>query len=306
MSSSAATAFDSARNGGTFLDAAAVASIPVASWEEVLKVHDALVSEGGRSQCGWKVGMNSTAAWGAHKAYGLTGPITGPLFGEFCVPSGGVVGPSKGLIMAEAEWGFRFAKSPVATGPDGTYVAKDITSALSELVLCIEMCGTRFANNGKPTTICQKLADHALNTAVVTGKSFTIGEGKGCVSIATLTGLGAREVNLVCGTATAVGTLDAIPQLVYLANHLAGRGKAIAPADLVITGATAVLKGGATFVAGSKVIATFPHPLGGDKTIDVTCTTREAQGVSAASQGATPFVVAAVALAVGIASYSRL
>ena len=52
--------------------------------------------------------------------------------------------------------------------------------------------------------------------------------------------------------------------------------------------------------------ATFPHPLGGDKTIDVTCTTREAQGVSAASQGATPFVVAAVALAVGIASYSRL
>ena len=170
-----ASAFDEHRSAGTTVDDAGLAALGVANWTDVLAVHDALIANSGRSLCGWKVGMNADAAWGAHKQYGLTGPITGPLFSDVVVKNGGVVGPAADLVMAEAEWGFRFAASPVATGTSGAFVAADIVAALKEIVVCIEMCGTRFTNAGS-ASICQKLADHALNAGVVTGAAFPVGE----------------------------------------------------------------------------------------------------------------------------------
>jgi tRNA (cytosine38-C5)-methyltransferase len=224
--------------------------------------------------------MNSNAAWGAHTQYGLSGPITGPLFSDVVVESGGVIGPAASLVMAEAEYGFRFAASPVATGAGGAFVADDIVAALNELVVCIEMCGTRFTDAGS-ASICQKLADHALNTGVVTGAAFPVGEHPGQVSVETLRALGDRVVAIECNGATASGSLDALQQLVYLANHLAARGKCIRTGDLIISGATGVLKGGATFAAGSDVTATFPSPVcTGPRTISVACTTSAAAGVT--------------------------
>ena len=273
----------------------------------MIAVHDALVAQNSASLCGWKVGMNSDAAWGAHAKYGLTGPITGPLFSDIVIPSGGAAGPASGLVMAEAEWGFRFASAPVASGGGGAFVAADIVASLKEVVLCIEMCGTRFTNPAN-ASICQKLADYALNTAVVTGAVFPVGEGAGEVSAAALLALGEREVSIECNGATSTGTLDAVKQLVYLANHLASRGKAIAGGDLVISGATGVLKGGATFVAGSTVTAVFPSPVGSGESVTVTCTTSEGktEGGAGSASSANLFVVAAVGLGVAIAAYSRL
>ena len=101
------------------------------------------------------------------------------------------------------------------------------------------------------------------------------------MSVDVLHALGDRVVSIECNGATATGSLDAVQQLVYLANHLATRGKCIAAGDLVISGATGVLKGGATFAAGSTVTAVFPSPVStGPRKIAVQCTTSVAAGVT--------------------------
>lgn len=300
-----ATTFSTHRDAGTAVADADLAALGAKSWSDVIAVHDALVAQSSASLCGWKVGMNSDAAWGAHKKFGLTGPITGPLFSDVVIPSGGAAGPASGLIMAEAEWGFRFASAPVASGDGGAFVAADIVASLKEVVLCIEMCGTRFVNAGN-ASICQKLADYALNTAVVTGAAFPVGEGAGEVSAAALLALGDREVSIECNGATSAGSLDAVKQLVYLANHLASRDKAIAGGDLVISGATGVLKGGATFVAGSTVTAVFPSPVVSGESVTVTCTTSDGKTAGSSAPSANLFVVAAVGLTVALAAFSRL
>ena len=177
-----------------------------------------------------------------------------PLFRRFLVPM-----PGEGLSAAaiqlwqiEPEIGFVLGAGLPARTDGNPHTAESVWAAASEVVLCVECCGKRFA----PEAAAQGLgafADTLSSGGVVMGPSLPAAG----LSIDALRG--ATEL-LVNGAVVAEGSGAAAPlggpaeALAWLANHLNARGLALEKGMFVATGQTCNTR---SFAPGDRVAATF-------------------------------------------------
>jgi 2-keto-4-pentenoate hydratase len=206
---------------------------------------------------GWKCGATSVKGY---QGAGLLEPLRGPLFATTILGNNSKVQPLISYpAIVEAEFGFVLKKVLPPRGKAYKYQPKDLWEAAGEVVCCIEVVGLRLS--APDTPFLAKIADFALNHAVVRGNSVEVSKAPRALDqVAVSLQVNGKEV----GTATGAAVLDhPINSLTWLANHLADRGLQLQPGQLVITGATCLFR---EAKQGDKIRATFSS-LG-----EVTCT----------------------------------
>lgn len=216
-----------ARAHGIVLDGA---DLVVDTIEEANAVHQVMVKNGtlGR-HVGWKIGACDVETY---TKMGLTEPIRGPLFEHRTFPSpatlkGNAIAPI-GRAAAEAEYGFILNKT---LGPRiSEYSEDEVFEAISEMVLCMEICSTRVKN----ATTMTKIADSCSNHCVVTGPSLK-----------PVRDLSQHVVKILVngkekGSGTGASLLgNPLTCLTWLVNHLAKRNTPLKKGQLCISGAAA-------------------------------------------------------------------
>ncbi|MDR3517837.1 MAG: 2-keto-4-pentenoate hydratase [Azospirillaceae bacterium] len=186
-----------------------------------------------RPVAGWKVAMihpDLRASLGADR-------LAGPIFADAIHdrPDGGsVLAPVfvGGFAALEAEFVARFARSPEA-GADGFTVA-GILAALASLHAGAEIASSPLAtlNQIGPLAV---VCDHGNNAGAVVGPELTGWRDTPPERLTSRMVIDGKTV----GEGTAAGVPGSpIAALVFLADHLAARGRRLNPGDIVLTGAT--------------------------------------------------------------------
>lgn len=170
---------------------------------------------------GWKVGASDPDAE----------PNCAPLLAGTVFDSPATLDPSAYTLRGiEAEIAFRFgADLPPRAAP---YERSEVIGALATAHPAIEVCEYRFANHAAVDPM-SKLADNVFNGALIVGPSWD-----GWAELA----VEAQPVQLLFDDAVVVerrggnAAGDLMRLLVWLANHLSGRGHGLKRGQVVTTG----------------------------------------------------------------------
>lgn len=205
------------------------------------RLRDALLARGERL-IGWKVGLTTRAA---QQQFEVEEPVSGFLLAGGVYPSGAALPSARFAgLGVEAEVALVMARDLAGPGVTPPEALRAVAGALPAL----EVVDFRFA--GRPVGT-DMIADGVFAGAVVVGGTLVSLAG---VDLA-LEGLVYELNGAVAATATAAEVMgNPINSLVWLANHLAGRGLALRAGDLVMSGSVSVLL---RPKAGDVVRATF-------------------------------------------------
>lgn len=189
------------------------------------------------------------AAWKAGGPSDKVEPTAAPIPPENLLRSpASVAGAKMQMIGVEAEVAFRFAKDlPPRSRP---YSERAIAAAVGEVLVVIELCGTRLAN-WKKTTGLWKLADFQNNSALIVGSGTKDWQKIDFLQQEVEFRIGTRVVKAK-GTHSFGNPLRLLP---WLAQHCAKRGLGLHAGDVVTTGAWTGLE---IAEAGDVVTARFP------------------------------------------------
>ncbi len=188
-------------------------------------IQDALIAAREDLPAGWKAG--ATAPGGPH-AVGLSEPMSGPLWSEFIYRSGENVAVwSAHRPQAEVELAFRLGAVPRASD------WASINDSIDGVTVAIELTGWRFADL-PPRPGPQFLADHASNACAICG-SFR--NDWADVDFSKLEArLNIDGVLSASGKSTVVMG-DPRNAVEWLCKQLARRGHALAPGQIIMSGA---------------------------------------------------------------------
>jgi len=220
------------------------------SLEEGYAIQDAIGARHGGRAIGWKIAATSAAG---QRHIGVTEPLGGRLFAQFCHPDGALLPAGKlHMRVAEAEFAFRMAKD---LPPRGTrYSTEEVMAAVGTLHLAIEVPDSRyrdFATIGAP----QLVADDSCACFFVLGDEAAAWRG---VDLASHPVVG-RKNGMVVETGSGANVLgDPRIALAWLANDRAARADGLKAADIITTG-TCVKP--MPIAPGDQVVADF-GPLG--------------------------------------------
>ena len=200
---------------------------------DAYRVQDLAIALGGRQVRGWKVAMirpDLRADLGAER-------IVGPIFADARheLPSGGhaaVAVFEGGSSALEAEFVARFARDLEPHGAG--FTAEDVLEALASLHAGIEVLSSPLAALGDLGPIAV-VCDHCTNAGAVVGPEMPDWRSL------PLTALRSRMV--IDGVTAGEGSAASVPggpvgALLFLARHLATRGRHLAAGDVVLTGAS--------------------------------------------------------------------
>jgi len=189
------------------------------------------------------------AAWKAGGPSDKVTPTAAPIPPENVLRSpASVAGAALQMIGVEAEVAFRFAKDlPPRSRP---YSERAIAAAVGEVLVAIELCGTRL-EGWKESTGLWKLADFQNNSALVTGSGT-----RDWLKIDFLK----QECEFAIGkrVARAKGSHafgNPFRLLPWLVKHCAKRGLGLHAGEVVTTGAWTGLE---IAEPGDEVVARFP------------------------------------------------
>jgi 2-keto-4-pentenoate hydratase len=193
---------------------------------------------------GWKVGCTSKLAM---EILDSPGPFAGRVFDGTSYGSGQLSPGAMSKPSVECEFAFILGSDLPAR--DDAYSVADVQDATVAVAPAIELVDTRFSEF-TGVGYLSLVADHGANGGVVLGSP---------VPIEQVPDLAAVEVTcIVDDTVTATGTGAAILDdpwnaLVWLANHLSGRGIGLSAGQLVMSG---TCTGIADLPVGSTATAT--------------------------------------------------
>lgn len=200
---------------------------------EAYRVQERAIALGGRRIGGWKVAMVAPAFRAALGADRIAGPAYADAVHD--LPLGGtatVTVYDGGFAALEAEFVARFARD-VEPSADG-FTADVISAALASLHAGSEVASSPLStiNDIGPIAV---VCDHGNNAGAVVGPELA---GWRTAPLASL-----HSRTLVDGTVAGEGSAASVPggpigALIFLAEHLAGRGRRIHAGDVVLTGMT--------------------------------------------------------------------
>jgi len=199
---------------------------------DAVKVQEALLSKFGKAAAGYKAGFTNPPALA--KA-GPDGPMSGVMFRDFSVPSGGSLKRADvwpGTLI-EAEVAFRMGRPlPVR---DADYSQDEVLDAVASAIIAIELAVPRFANPlGQPVPYL--FAENGAALGFVWGPDIPDWRERD---------LKALDIELSFdGKAVAQGLplearCDEAWALTWTVNHFRARGRAIEVGDFITTGAAA-------------------------------------------------------------------
>jgi 2-keto-4-pentenoate hydratase len=189
------------------------------------------------------------AAWKAGGPSDKVEPAAAPIPAENLLHSpASVAGAKMQMIGVEAEVAFRLARDvPARAEP---YREKELVAAVGEVLVAIELCGTRLAN-WKKTSGLWKLADFQNNSALVVGSGTKDWRKIDFLQQEVEFRIGARVVKAK-GAHSFGNPFRLLP---WLTAHCAKRGFGLHAGDIVTTGAWTGLE---IAQVGDEVTARFP------------------------------------------------
>jgi 2-keto-4-pentenoate hydratase len=199
----------------------------------------------GGARRGWKIAATGA---GGRAALGVDQPLAGPLYERFATAPGGLLRVGRRMGIAEAEFAFTMA-APLPPH-EAPYDRADVLAALGAFHPAIEAPDTRYADH-RAAGAAQLLADAAL------AGTFAVGDPVEGYDPASLP---AHAVTLLRnGDPVAEGRGDTVlgdpvEAVRWLANELSRHGRGLAAGDVVLTGATAVVR---EYDAGDVLTADF-------------------------------------------------
>ncbi|CAE8673217.1 unnamed protein product [Polarella glacialis] len=203
---------------------------------------------------GWKCGPCGQADY---LKFGLSGPGAAPVFASGRSESPATLDFSPGspasLTKLEAEFGFLMKHDlpPLkAAGGSETYSEEQVWAAVDCVVLCMEVCGSRYKPDVQAKlTGYQKMADCTNNLGVVLGPRVSKADLERTLGSPGAAALSSVEVSLsMNGLALdrgkgSVGVVEGpdggspLNSLVWLANHLQSEGLGLKGGEVVVCGA---------------------------------------------------------------------
>lgn len=200
---------------------------------EAYRVQERAIAIGGRRVAGWKVAMVPPAFRQPLGAERIAGPVYADVIHE--LPLGGTAEVTVyvgGFAALEAEFVARFAHDlePTADG----FTVEGVTAALGSLHAGSEVASSPLAtlNDIGPVAV---VCDHGNNAGAVVGPELA---GWRTAPLADL-----HSHMSIDGIAAGEGTAASVPggpiaALMFLAEHLATRGRRLHAGDIVLTGLT--------------------------------------------------------------------
>ena len=199
--------------------------------EHAYAIQDALrteVERRGQQPIGWKLGATSAAG---QAVMGVQEPACGFLFPRQYASGAEVSASGFADLRVEAEVAFRMRTRLVGPG----VTAATALAALEGGVAALEL--PDFLYSGKPR-VGDFIANSVIAQAVVLGSPLQPLQG---IDLA-LEGVVYEHNGDIVGTYTAAEVMgDPLNALAWLANHLATRGLALEPGDVVMSGAISKL-----------------------------------------------------------------
>lgn len=192
------------------------------------ELREALVAQGERL-VGWKAGFTGR---GAQQSFGVDHPVCGFLLASGLYAAGEAVPVARfAQLVVEVEIAFVMKRD--LAGP-GVSTASALT-AVDGVLPALELVDFRFS--GKPTA-SDVVADGVFANAVVLGQPLTALAG---LDLA-LEGVVYEHNGQVAATNAAAEVMgNPVNSLVWIANHLGGRGLGLKAGDLVMSGSISTL-----------------------------------------------------------------
>ena len=201
------------------------------SLEHAYAIQDALRTEferGGQRPIGWKLGATSPAG---QAVMGVKEPACGFLFPRQYASGAEVSVSEFADLRVEAEVAFRMRTKLVGPGVNAATALPAVAGAVAALEL------PDFMFSGTPR-VGDFIANSVIARAIVLGAPLQPLQG---IDLA-LEGVVYEHNDEIVGTYTAAEVMgDPLNALAWLANHLATRGLALEPGDVVMSGAISKL-----------------------------------------------------------------
>ncbi len=211
-----------------------------ADQEAAYRIQDASIADllalaGGGAPAGWKIGCTNPTA---QRQLGLDAPFRGRLLGPAIHRDGARVA-ADGFFMRQMEVEFAFRLADDLPADAAPFVRADLEAVIGSVMPALEIVDSRYADW---TTIgaLALIADNAAHGAWVQGPETAVGDWSkydlsGHATALVING----EVRDRGSGGNVLG--DPFNVLVWLANHLAASGHALARGDLVTTGTTTLV-----------------------------------------------------------------
>jgi len=219
---------------------------PPESIDQAYLVQDIMAAHMGSAVVGWKIGVTSKIA---REMLGLDEPLSGPLFADFVMPS-----PAKfkvdrhDLRIVEAEIGFRMGYDLAPR--DTPYTTPEIAAAIATVHPVFEIVNKRLPGDLKDNA-CWLIADGGVDHAFIYGAGIEFDPAMDMSAETVSVNLDGEFITDGIG-ANALG--DPLNVVVWLVNHLNGRGITLKRDDWVSTGLIADV---VIADAGSIIVADF-------------------------------------------------
>jgi 2-keto-4-pentenoate hydratase len=241
-----AQALASARRQHRVLPAPAPSAALPATLADAYRLQDAFMAEWRAPVAGWKAGATAAPV---QARFGVTGPFAGPVYADDVLASPAAPASARfAHHCLECEFAFRIATRLAPRAQP--FTRAEVEAAVGALVPAIEIISPRFDRLPFEAPLLA-IADCGLNGGLVTGRAIADWRG---IDLA-----GHRVRLLVDGVPRAEGTGanvlgDPVLSLVWTANHVRERGRALEAGALVSTGTMT----GLTYVApGARAVADF-------------------------------------------------
>lgn len=186
----------------------------------------ALAALGGET-CGYKIGATGAEA---QRLLGLGAPIRAAILRQHVLASGASLALPPGCLGIECEVGFVLARDYPAEGerPDPA----GLRASIAECFIGLEVIGRRLSA-AVPLTEISAIADYGFNVAVVRGGSVADWETR---DLAAMPVLAVIDDAVAARGSPAAVLGHPLNALLWLAEDLAARGKALRAGEMVFTG----------------------------------------------------------------------
>ncbi|NNC81087.1 MAG: hypothetical protein HKN94_13150 [Acidimicrobiales bacterium] len=216
--------------------------------DEADAIADAHASQLGWNVVGWKIGCTSELAM---EILNSPGPFAGRIFEGNVHPSGDVVHRPRPL-MVESEFAFTIGET--IEPRDGEWEVDEIKAHTASVAPALEVLSPRIEGFGKSGYL-DVLADSGGNEGVVLGTPAAVSDALDLASIPVRCEVDGETT----GEGTGADVLgDPWNALVWLANHLGGRGITLDAGQIVLSG---TCTGVASVPVGSTVVVDY-GPMG--------------------------------------------
>lgn len=233
-----------ARNDGAALEPLPSNLVP-SSAEEAQATDDAVAAISGWTVLGWKIGCTSEHA---QQMLGASGPFAGRVYSMF--DDGVMLGPDELMRdpLLEGEFAFTLGAdvAPVAGGQDRA----SVVAAVANVRPAIEIVGGRFAEFVGTPLLCL-IADAGANSHLVVGPPIESWDAEGLAKASASMTVDGTETGSGTGADVLGGPVTA---LMWLVEHLAGRGIGLEAGQVITTGTATQVS---PLVSGSTATATI-------------------------------------------------